>query len=732
MNGDLDSWREELLALILRIVCVLAVVVALPSAGYAAYTGQYSIAVFDAAALLALFAVTFSSKLTFRARTSCFLAIVFLLGVWMLGEVLVVGLGYLLSLPVLAALLLGLRPAMALLILQALVMLVFGYLAVADRPFLDMAHLPFQAWAVITLNFTLVSAMLALGASVLLSRLEAALHHQQQALRSLQQSRDGLQQSHRDLEHEMARRRQVEAENTRLAQVVEQSQAMVLIGSEKGEIIYRNRASEMVFEAAPHSPVQNFVDLGCDSETRALLDDALRKQHNFEGEIRWTGTSGEARVLQLSLSPLRETDTDSVIFVAVLRDVTTEKVLEDRLRQSQRLEATGTFAGGIAHDFNNIIGAILALAEETRSASTEPALHEGIERIETACNRAREIVRQMLLIGRGLDAVERRPERLGAQVREALPLLRAILPAPIEIDLKLGPEQPVRIHPADLNQILLNLASNAAHAMGGQQHGLFRITLNRVDPGSDVLDVHPRLDSSRGYQCLGVSDSGCGIPLEHRQRIFDPFFTTKPLGEGTGLGLPSVHGIVTSLGGDMSVYSELGQGTTFRIYLPEVAESAELPEPAPDPASTDETPSGSGDGSPHTGRILLVDDEPTILSMTARFLTRAGHEVVTAADGDQARDMLSLEPNGFDLLITDLTMPGCSGEELIEYAHALAPQLPAILTSGFGGRRRMVDELESRSLVSYLDKPFRQFELAERVNAALARVSVQAAGDRSG
>lgn len=713
--GNPARWREELLSLIMRSVCALAVVVAIPSAGYAVYTGQPTIAVFDLLALLALFAITFSSRLAYRYRTLGFLVLVFLLGVWMLFEVLLVGVGYLLSLPVLGALLLGLRPAIALLVLQAVVMLVLGYLAVSERPFLDMAQLPFQAWAVITLNVSFVSAILALGASVLLRRLEAALHHQQQALESLQQSRDGLARSHRELEQEMARRRRAEAQTARLAQVVEQSRAMVLMGTEDGEIFYRNRASEAVFGTAGASMVQCFADLDGDGATHAALLEALQNRSHFDGEIRWSAATGEARVLELNLSPLREADGDEVIFVAILLDVTTERVLEDRLRQTQRLEVTGTFAGGIAHDFNNIIGAILALAEETRTASDDATVHEGIERIEMACNRAREIVKQMLLIGRGLEAVERRPERLDALIHEALPLLRAVLPAAIEIELALGPEEAVRIHPADLNQILLNLASNAAHAMRGQQQGLFRIALDRVGAGSEVLELHPSLDSARSYQCLRVSDTGCGIPVEHRPRVFDPFFTTKAVGEGTGLGLPSVRGIVMSLGGDMSVYSEVGRGTSFRIYLPEVPET-ELLQPAAAPAETE-----SPKVSPRVGRILLVDDEATILSMTARFLSRAGHQVTTASDGDEARALLTAEPDAFDLLITDLTMPGCSGEELIEYAHGLAPGLPAILTSGFGGHRRMVDELESRSLVSYLDKPYRQAELHEQVNEALSR-----------
>lgn len=720
IDSDLSSWREALLGLILRSVCALALVVALLSAGYALHTGQQDIAIFDVLAMLALLAVTFVKNLPFLVRTALFLLLVLLLGVWMLGEVLIVGLGYLLSLPVLGALLLGLRPAVALLGLQALVMLTLGYVAVAERPFLDLDHLPFQAWAIITLNLSFVSAILAVGASMLLRRLEAALRHQQQSLHSLQRSRDSLARSHRDLEHEMARRRRAEAETARLAQVVEQARAMVLMGNEAGEIFYRNPASEELFGSASESNVQGFADLDSEGTSRAELLDALRHRRRFSGEIRWAPAAGESRVIEVNLSPLQSTENDEVVFVAVLLDVTAEKVFEDRLRQAQRLEATGTFAGGIAHDFNNIIGAILALAEETRGASADANVRDGIERIEMACNRARDIVRQMLLIGRGLDAVERRPERLDALVRESLPLLRALLPAAIEIEATFGPTESVRIHPADLNQVLLNLASNAGHAMRDQQQGVLRIDLERVGAGSEVLELHPRLEAARSYQCLRVSDNGCGIPPEHRRRIFDPFFTTKPLGEGSGLGLPSVHGIVLSLGGDMSVYSEVGEGTSFRIYLPQVsAAEAGQPSVAAPPALRAEHDAA------RPGRILLVDDEATILKMTERFLSRAGHQVVTAADGDEARSLLAAEPQGFDLLITDLTMPGCSGEELIEFAHGLAPQLPAILTSGFGGRRRMVDELESRSLVSYLDKPYRQSELAAKVNEVLGRLRAE-------
>jgi CheY-like chemotaxis protein len=228
---------------------------------------------------------------------------------------------------------------------------------------------------------------------------------------------------------------------------------------------------------------------------------------------------------------------------------------------------------------------------------------------------------------------------------------------------------------------------------------------------------------------LRVRDNGPGVADDIADRIFDPFFTTKSVGEGTGLGLPSVHAIVRSLGGDISVYSELGKGTTFRIYLPTAALSVSAPVvTAAEAAGSSSAGPAAATAMRTAARILLVDDEQTILDTTARFLERAGHSVARAGDGIEGRDLFDAAPGAFDLLVTDLTMPGCSGEELIEHVHGRRPEMPAILTSGFGGHSLVVDELESQQLVTYLDKPFRQAELLERVEAAMTR---HGAGTRS-
>lgn len=720
-GGDPAGWREQLLAVMLRTVFAVGVLIAVPSAAYALYTGVPMIAVGDMLAVVAMAIITFSRRLAFAQRAVAFIAIVFLLGLWLLGNIFVVGTLYLIAAPVMAALFLGLRAARAMLALVAFALLLPGWFLVKEWPFLGLDNVPFSAWAVITLNVTFVSGMMAFGATVLLGRLEEALARQRLMLDSLEQSRDALQR-------EIAERRQVEKENARLAQVVEQSPAAVMIVGAGGSILYRNRTSDFLFVDVAPSGFSQLRELSAVDDGLVQLLAALAAGQAWSGELL-LGQGDDIRRIDAILSPFDEaaaadgSSTQDAAGVVVFLDTTAERRLEERLRQAERLEATGTLAGGIAHDFNNIVGAILALAEETRTTTADLAVHDAFERIETACSRASSIVRQMLLIGRGAEAVERRPEDVGALLTETLPLLRAVLPASVELELDVGGKDGdngghvARIHPADLNQVLLNLTSNAAHAMRGRPGGRFRLALRRYEAGSGIVDLHPRLRGDVPWLCLQVSDTGVGIAPEHRERIFDAFFTTKELGEGTGLGLPSVHAIVRSLGGDIGVYSEPGRGTTFRIYLP-VAELAVAV--APPPLLTGADPSAPR-AAPAQARILLVDDEQTILDTTARFLERAGHSVTRAGDGIEGRDLFDADPGAFDLLVTDLTMPGCSGEELIEHVHGRRADLPAILTSGFGGHSLVVDELESRQLVTYLDKPFRQAELLDRVEAALTR-----------
>jgi two-component system, cell cycle sensor histidine kinase and response regulator CckA len=379
--------------------------------------------------------------------------------------------------------------------------------------------------------------------------------------------------------------------------------------------------------------------------------------------------------------------------------------MESRLRQGEKLEAIGTLAGGIAHDFNNILGSILAVAEQARPDAAGTALSASLDHIVAACGRAKDIVRQMLAFSHQTTP-ERRTMALRGLIEETMPLLRAALPATIDIRCDAAAPGSVTVNPAEVHQVLMNLSLNAYHAMADRPSGRLTIVLNRVVADEPLCASHPRLSYGTAYLCLAVSDTGRGIPPEHLERIFDPFFTTKAPGEGTGLGLASVHGIVTSLSGEISVYTEVGHGTTFRIYLPEVQSLEAVPlRPEPDPA-------------PGHGCVLLVDDEPLLLDVTTLFLAKLGYEVVPARDGESGWQLFEADPGAFDILMTDLTMPGLSGADLIRRVRARRPELPVVLSSGFGDSLR-AGELASLSLGAYLQKPYTQRELAAALLTAL-------------
>jgi CheY-like chemotaxis protein len=256
----------------------------------------------------------------------------------------------------------------------------------------------------------------------------------------------------------------------------------------------------------------------------------------------------------------------------------------------------------------------------------------------------------------------------------------------------------------------MNLATNAAQAMAGKGGGTLAIEVTSFVPDESFASLHPAVRASVPYVHLNVTDTGSGIERAVVDRIFEPFFTTKPGHEGTGLGLATVHGIVTSLGGAIDVYSEIGHGATFRIYLPRVIGPATSPHPV------EPSPANSG-----TGRILLVDDEESIRTMTERMLVRLGYDVTTAPDGLAAEQTFSADPTAFDIVVADLTMPGLGGAGLIRAIHALRPELPAILTSGFGDSIPAA-ERAGLDLASFLQKPYTRAELASQVHQALLSV----------
>ncbi len=460
--------------------------------------------------------------------------------------------------------------------------------------------------------------------------------------------------------------------------LVEHSQELFVELMRDGVIRY---ASPNFAEALKQDPLalkgRPFIELA-HPDDQALLREHLeaasarltfRLRH---GEDRWCWTDASARRFL--------THTGEPRLVLVCRDITERREaetartrLETQLRQAQKLEAIGTLAGGIAHDFNNILAAIICYAELAKDDTvTQPAVQESLDNVLKASHRAKDLVRQILAFSRQAQP-ERIPLELHLIVKEALKLLRSTLPSTIDMASNIGPNLPMVLADAtQIHQVLMNLCANAAYAMRGRQ-GRLEVNLSAVTLAADASSRHPDLRPGQ-HVLLQISDNGCGMSEETLRRIFEPFFTTKAPGEGTGLGLAVVHGIVREHGGVILAESRAGQGTSFFIYLPALPRRS-----APPATATEAIPHGQGE------RILYVDDESSLCRAAERMLTRLGYQPVVFTNPLDALAAFQAQPAAFDALVTDLTMPGMTGVDLAAAALEIRPNLPVLLVTGFGG-----------------------------------------------
>ncbi|MCH9031523.1 MAG: PAS domain S-box protein [candidate division Zixibacteria bacterium] len=431
-------------------------------------------------------------------------------------------------------------------------------------------------------------------------------------------------------------------------------------------------------------------------------------------EIPYQMVTKDGKILDVELSARREVNQDNVFqfALATIVDVTERKRvereharLEERLLQSQKMESIGTLAGGIAHDFNNILAGILLCAE---SAATEvpsgSQVHEELNDIITSANRAGDLVRQILTFSRKAEG-KQEPVNLDEIIREAFVLLKASLSENIRIELNLEPNVgTVLADPSHMTQIVMNLCSNALHAMK-KSDGVLTVALNEEVLSEDSAFEHPELKPGR-YVTLTVSDTGEGISEEAKTRMFEPFFSTKKVGEGVGLGLSVVHGIVLSCGGKIVAESEPHTGTTFKIYLP-AFEGANKPE------IEDEQKSELG-----SERILLVDDEEFFVRKAAQALKKLGHKVQYFTAPMRALEAFSLDADSFDIVITDYKMPDMNGLELSRELMNLRPNIPIILITGFdeGGIQAQGEMLGIRK---FLMKPITANKLSDAIRNTL-------------
>ncbi|HPL62206.1 MAG TPA: PAS domain S-box protein [Syntrophales bacterium] len=443
---------------------------------------------------------------------------------------------------------------------------------------------------------------------------------------------------------------------------------------ENGTITYVNPAWEKILGYSEREVVgRYFNDFTRPEDARAYRKIFRRIRDGKETVRDYGGTvldrKGHERLFMMNAAPKLDRDGNVTGLVGTLKDMTEIKSLEAQLRQVQKIEAIGTLAGGIAHDFNNILGAILGYAEMALGdLPPDSPIRHFIKQIGKASERAKELVGQILAFSRRTEQ-EFKPIRVSAIIREAIRFLRASLPSSIRIVQDVNARyEVVRADPTQIHQVFMNLCTNAAHAMR-DTGGVLKIELSKIETGpeSPVPDLSPG-----SHLELVVSDTGHGIDPAITDRIFDPFFTTKKPGEGTGMGLAVVHGIVRNHGGVITVESEPGQGSTFRVYLPVAA--GESPSEKTQPR---ESPSGGRE------RILFVDDEEMLVELGRTMLSRLGYEVVSLTSSVEAMKVFQADPLSFDLVITDMTMPIISGLDLAQNMLRIRPELPLILITGF-------------------------------------------------
>ena len=458
--------------------------------------------------------------------------------------------------------------------------------------------------------------------------------------------------------------------------------------------IFRHRS-----ETCDDCPVEEVLKTG-QPATVEFTNEALRK------------------ALHISISPLMDDQNQPDGMVLIIRDVTRNKMMKKQLLQAQKLEAIGTLAGGIAHDFNNILTAIIGyarlgliqLSEDVEQEKSQPLRYKKLrryfEKIFASGNRAGKLVSQILTFSRWHEIVPK-PMDPTPVIKESVKFLRASLPSTITFELSIPANLPLILaDPTRINQVIINLATNAAHAMRSQG-GTLKIALREQRLTTEKIAMDTVLKPGR-YLELEITDTGHGMNEELICQIFDPFFTTKKKGEGTGLGLSVVHGIISQADGGIEVSSQPGRGSTFKVLIPIVPEEQGYTESS----SLPETLTGGCE------RILLVDDEEVLLEMTREFLSLQGYEVVTCATGNEALGLFTADPHGFDLIVTDQTMPELTGSRLTEKILKIRPDLPVILTTGYSDT---INKQQARQLGvrAFFHKPVVMEKLAAAIREIL-------------
>jgi len=496
--------------------------------------------------------------------------------------------------------------------------------------------------------------------------------------------------------------------------IVSGSMNAVLLTRTDGRVITANQAACDLFQVTEQELIEGgrdaFVDL-TDPRLAAALEE---REHTGKATAELNLKKKDGIIFPGVVSSSVFTDSKGDRYTSmIIRDISDSKraeaeniKLHQQLRQAQKMEAIGTLAGGIAHDFNNILTSILGYTDLALGvAEADPRIKHYLSEVQAASYRAGELVKQILTFARQTEQ-DLRPIKVSHIAKEAIKLLRSTIPTSISINHAMESDAVIMGDPSQVHQIFMNLCTNASHAMS-EDGGILTVHLSNFQTETDSIgkNGHPKPGD---YLKITVSDTGTGITEKDIEFIFDPYFTTKGIGEGTGLGLAVVQGIVKSYGGEIIVDSEPGRGSTFTIYLPVLKKLAEAASKAP------ETLPGGHE------RILVIDDEAAIVRLCHQMLTNYGYQVTLQSSSLEALALFKSQPDDFDLVLTDMTMPDMNGDKLTAEMKKIRPDIPVILCSGYS--KNISDEKISEiGIIAYIRKPFVKNELLKSIRSALDR-----------
>ncbi|MFC1592251.1 ATP-binding protein, partial [Thermodesulfobacteriota bacterium] len=509
----------------------------------------------------------------------------------------------------------------------------------------------------------------------------------------------------------ITQRRRAEQTLARLTTAIEQAQETVMIFGADGFIQYVNPALEKQVQYTRDELIgKDTADLGAGplkEEQYREIWEKINKGESWSGDIISSRKDGSQFIADINITPVYDEAGNITCFASIGRDITKEQQLEDQLRQSQKMEAIGTLSGGIAHDFNNILGGIIGYSEVAKDDLAEGLPVDGyIDDILQLGLRAKNLTQQILTFSRK-NVEESGPMQLQPVVKECLKMLRATIPKTIEIQQVVNPQcGSVVANAVQMHQLVMNLCTNAADEML-ESGGELEVRLEETNISTPFTSYDFNVTPGQ-YVCLSVRDTGLGIPPENLERIFEPFFTSKEKGKGTGLGLAVVYGIVQSHEGALTVKSTPGQGTEIKVLLPNAHVNVQ-----PVFEETKDAPLLKG-----TERVLLVDDEKTIIEVTQRLLSKIGYDVTAVKSSPQALALFKDDPEAYDIVITDQTMPKMTGFQLAQELLRLRPDVPVILCTGYS--ETVTEQKATQAGVkALLMKPLKKEQITKTIRTVL-------------